>query len=87
MNPNQTITFTAKRWSVVAYRSQTTCRVWRVKHLKEEPMHWGPYKRKRYAKKIATGLRKGRVKTLENDGSITDHGPSFVRVQVIENED
>ena len=71
-------------YTVIAWRSATCCRVWSVKELRDEPISYGPYKRKRYAKKVATELRKSRVRTIERDNSIKDWGPSYTKVEIKE---
>jgi hypothetical protein len=69
-------------YRVVAYRSATCCRVWDVKELRDEPIVYGPYKREKFAKKVATKLRQSRVRTIERDDSTKDWGPSYASVKV-----
>ena len=84
MKMTQKVGGTKAGWYVEAFRSAMLCRVYMVKELRADPMFWGPYKREKFAKKLATTLRKDRCETVSRSGVHTDHGPSFVKVRVFE---
>lgn len=72
-------------YTVEAYRSLSLCRAYAVMELRHRPMHWGPYKRLKYAKRKATALRKDRCVCMKRDDTeYRDYGPSFVKVRVVE---
>ena len=74
------------RYRVEAYRSLTLCRVFDVMEFRHEPMYWGPWKTLKTAKKKAAELRKSRCRTVESDGVLKDHGPDFVKVRILTDE-
>lgn len=75
------------KYKVVAYRSRTLCRVFRCLELYDKPITWGIWKTIKSAKKQRAKLNKDRVQTVAEDGTVTDHGPTFRKVQIVEIEE
>ena len=75
------------KYKVVAYRSRTLCRVFRCLELYDKPITWGPWKTLKRAKRERAMLNKERCQTIDIDGNVTDHGPTFRKVQIVEIEE
>ena len=72
------------RYRVVAYRTRTLCRVFKVEELIHKPMYFGNWKRLITAKRMRRELNKDRCETVDRDGTVTDHGRSFRNVRIEE---